>query len=48
LAEELHRRSRGIMTLTSLAVGVAYLYSAAVVFGLAGEVFSGGWPPWWT
>jgi Cu2+-exporting ATPase len=36
---EMGRREPGMMTLISLAIGVAYLYSAAVVLGLAGHVF---------
>lgn len=36
---ELKHRLPGMMTLISLAIMVAYLYSSAVVFGLKGEVF---------
>ena len=39
LASELRRRMPGMMTLIALAISVAYFYSSAVVFGLAGEVF---------
>lgn len=39
LLSELERRQPGMMTLISLAVSVAYFYSSAVVFGLAGKVF---------
>jgi Cu2+-exporting ATPase len=39
LADELRKRSPGMMTLIALAVSVAYLYSSAVVFGLRGKVF---------
>ena len=39
LAEELGRRTPGMMTLIGLAVSVAYVYSSAVVFGLGGKVF---------
>ncbi|MGE0080210.1 MAG: copper-translocating P-type ATPase [Thiohalomonadaceae bacterium] len=35
---ELRRRRPGMMTLVALAISVAYLYSSAVVFGLAGHV----------
>ncbi len=38
-AGELRRREPGMMTLIGLAISVAYVYSAAVVFGVAGEVF---------
>lgn len=34
LADELRRRSPGMMTLIGVAISVAYLYSTAVVFGL--------------
>ena len=37
--EELKSRSPGMMTLIALAITVAYVYSAAVVFGVSGEVF---------
>ena len=37
--EEIKHRSLGMMTLISLAIGVAYFYSSAVTFGLKGEVF---------
>ena len=36
---ELGKRMPGMMTLITIAISVAYFYSAAVVFGLAGEVF---------
>jgi len=36
---ELRKRLPGMMTLVGLAISVAYLYSAAVVFGLRGTVF---------
>jgi Cu2+-exporting ATPase len=39
LAGELRRRRPGMMTLIGLAIGVAYVYSSVVVFGLRGEVF---------
>ncbi len=39
LADELGQRQPGMMTLIGLAIGVAYLYSSAVVFGVEGEVF---------
>ncbi|MEJ2085807.1 MAG: HAD-IC family P-type ATPase, partial [Acidobacteriota bacterium] len=39
LVDELGRKTPGMMTLIGLAVGVAYVYSSAVVFGLPGEVF---------
>lgn len=39
LSDELRRLQPGMMTLISLAVSVAYVYSSAVVFGLAGQVF---------
>jgi Cu2+-exporting ATPase len=39
LLNELAQRQPGMMTLISLAVSVAYFYSSAVVFGLAGKVF---------
>ncbi|HKJ77196.1 MAG TPA: heavy metal translocating P-type ATPase, partial [Gammaproteobacteria bacterium] len=39
LKDELARREPGMMTLIGLAIGVAFLYSSAVVFGLAGKVF---------
>ncbi len=39
LAEELGKRTPGMMTLIAVAISVAYLYSAAVVFGLSGKVF---------
>ncbi len=38
-AEELRKRSPGMMTLIAVAITVAYLYSGAVVFGLKGEDF---------
>ncbi|MFC3165766.1 copper-translocating P-type ATPase [Ciceribacter thiooxidans] len=36
---EITKRQNGMMTLISMAIGVAYLYSTATVFGLAGEPF---------
>ncbi|MCC7283212.1 MAG: heavy metal translocating P-type ATPase [Acetobacteraceae bacterium] len=39
LAGELRRGKPGMMTLVSLAIVSAYIYSLAVVLGLAGEVF---------
>ncbi len=39
LMEELRQRKPGMMTLIALAITVAYGYSSAVVFGLAGKVF---------
>ena len=36
---ELKNKMLGMMTLISLAIAVAYFYSMAVTFGLAGEVF---------
>jgi Cu2+-exporting ATPase len=39
LATEVGRRQPGMMTLISLAISVAYGYSALVVFGVRGEVF---------
>jgi len=36
---ELKGKSPGMMTLIALAITVAYVYSSAVVFGLAGDVF---------
>ena len=36
---EIKDRAIGMMTLISLAIAVAYFYSSAVVFGLAGKVF---------
>src|SRR6267143_3699498 len=39
LIAELRKRVPGMMTLVGLAISVAYLYSAAVVFGLRGTVF---------
>ncbi|MDX1579221.1 MAG: HAD-IC family P-type ATPase, partial [Gemmatimonadota bacterium] len=37
--DELRERNPGMMTLIGLAITVAYVYSAAVVFGVPGEVF---------
>ncbi len=37
--EELKYRRPGMMTLISVAIATAYLYSTAVVFGLAGKMF---------
>jgi P-type Cu2+ transporter len=39
LFSELAGRRPGMMTLISLAISVAYIYSSAVVFGLPGNVF---------
>src|SRR5437870_2729170 len=39
LVAELRNKLPGMMTLVGLAISVAYLYSAAVVFGLPGTVF---------
>src|SRR2546427_3936855 len=39
LVAELRNRLPGMMTLVGVAISVAYLYSAAVVFGLSGTVF---------
>src|SRR5262245_16991840 len=39
LAGEIRERRPGMMTLIGLAIGVAYVYSSAVVFGLSGEDF---------
>ncbi len=39
LRREMAARAAGMMTLIALAISVAYFYSSAVVFGLAGEVF---------
>jgi len=39
LIAELRKKLPGMMTLVGLAISVAYLYSAAVVFGLRGTVF---------
>ncbi|OGF21573.1 copper-translocating P-type ATPase [Candidatus Falkowbacteria bacterium RBG_13_39_14] len=36
---EIKSKTIGMMTLISLAISVAYFYSFAVVFGLAGEIF---------
>ncbi len=36
---ELRKKTPGMMTLIALAVSVAYVYSASVVFGLEGKVF---------
>ncbi|TSA45808.1 cadmium-translocating P-type ATPase [bacterium] len=36
---EIKHKALGMMTLISLAISVAYIYSSAVVFGLKGEVF---------
>ncbi len=37
--KELKNKMPGMMTLISLAIAVAYVYSSAVTFGLSGEVF---------
>ena len=39
LWEELRKKQPGMMTLIALAISVAYVYSAAVVLGLRGQVF---------
>jgi Cu2+-exporting ATPase len=39
LFEELKAKQPGMMTLITLAISVAYFYSALVVFGLKGEIF---------
>ena len=39
LIDELKAKNPGMMTLIALAIGVAYVYSSAVVFGLAGKMF---------
>lgn len=39
LFDELKSRTPGMMTLISLAIATAYIYSSAVVFGLQGEIF---------
>ena len=39
LLDELKSKNPGMMTLIALAITVAYVYSSAVVFGLAGKVF---------
>ena len=39
IVRELTARRPGMMTLIALAITVAYFYSSAVVFGLAGEPF---------
>ncbi len=39
LVDELRKRLPGMMTLIALAITVAYVYSALVVFGLSGSVF---------
>jgi len=39
LVRELRQRQTGMMTLIALAITVAYVYSAATVFGLRGEPF---------
>ncbi len=38
-ADELKQKKPGMMTLIALAIGVAYFYSSAVVFGLSGKFF---------
>ena len=37
--EELKKKQPGMMTLIAIAIGVAYIYSSAVVFGLKGKFF---------
>lgn len=39
MMDELKAKNPGMMTLISLAIGVAYIYSSAVVFGLTGKMF---------
>ncbi len=39
LADELRKKAPGMMTLIAIAIGTAYVYSVAVVFGLEGKVF---------
>jgi P-type Cu2+ transporter len=39
LKEELKKGAPGMMTLIAVAIGVAYVYSSAVVFGLEGKMF---------
>jgi len=39
LFNELKAKNPGMMTLIALAIGVAYVYSCAVVFGLTGKMF---------
>lgn len=39
LIEELSERKPGMMTLVAMAITVAFVYSAAVVFGLRGDAF---------
>lgn len=39
LVNELKAKNPGMMTLIALAIGVAYVYSSAVVFGLTGKMF---------
>ena len=39
LVDELREKTPGMMTLIAMAISVAYLYSAAVVFGLEGHDF---------
>lgn len=39
LKDELKKRAPGMMTLIAMAISVAYIYSAAVVFGLKGNDF---------
>lgn len=39
LADELKQKQPGMMTLIAIAILVAYVYSSAVVFGLAGKMF---------
>ena len=39
LWKELRKKTPGMMTLIGIAISTAYLYSAAVVFGLEGKVF---------
>jgi Cu2+-exporting ATPase len=39
LFDEMREKNPGMMTLIALAIGVAYFYSSAVVFGVKGKIF---------
>ena len=39
LFSEIKKKRPGMMTLIAIAIGVAYFYSTAIVFGLAGKLF---------
>jgi len=41
--DEMKDRNPGMMTLIGFAITVAYIYSAATVFGLKGMDFFGNW-----